>query len=242
VALKLTRRAPFSGRQAGPARKAAGADAECKALTRLLDRSGTWDRDAARPSLVSRRSFGLAAAAAVLLPARRSRADEPSVPVSLQVELLAKVANYDRNLPARAGGKVQVLILTKSGNPDSSRAAGQMQRALGGIAEIAGLPHEEIVLPLADAAALAAAVRAHRAAVVYVTPGLGTDVTDLARALGGVDVLTIAAMAADVARGVVLGFDLVSSRPKLLVNLAQARLQNVAFRAEVLKLMQVESS
>ena len=37
----------------------------------------------------------------------------------------------------------------------------------------------------------------------------------------------------------VFGFDLVSGRPKLLLNLTQAKLQNVAMKAAVLKLMQV---
>jgi len=37
----------------------------------------------------------------------------------------------------------------------------------------------------------------------------------------------------------VLGFELVSSKPRLLVHLSQARKQNVDFRAEVLKLVQI---
>ena len=39
--------------------------------------------------------------------------------------------------------------------------------------------------------------------------------------------------------GIVLGFDVVSGRPKLLVHLTQAKRQNVALRAEALKLMRV---
>jgi hypothetical protein len=46
-------------------------------------------------------------------------------------------------------------------------------------------------------------------------------------------------MADYVPAGIVLGFDLVSGRPKLVVNLSQARRQHVDFRAEVLKLMKV---
>jgi hypothetical protein len=38
---------------------------------------------------------------------------------------------------------------------------------------------------------------------------------------------------------VVLGFDLVSGRPKLLVNLTQAKKQKVDLAAEILKLMKV---
>jgi len=42
-----------------------------------------------------------------------------------------------------------------------------------------------------------------------------------------------------VPRGIVLGFDLVGGKPKMLVNLGQARKQHVAFMAEVLKLAKV---
>jgi hypothetical protein len=37
----------------------------------------------------------------------------------------------------------------------------------------------------------------------------------------------------------VLGFELVSGRPKLVIDLAQAKRQNVLFRAEALKLMRI---
>ena len=39
--------------------------------------------------------------------------------------------------------------------------------------------------------------------------------------------------------GMVLGFDLVSGRPKLLIHVAQARKQNVSFPGSVLSLMKV---
>ena len=42
-----------------------------------------------------------------------------------------------------------------------------------------------------------------------------------------------------VPKGAVLGFDLVSGKPKLLVHLTQAKKQNAAFKAEALKLMKV---
>jgi hypothetical protein len=64
------------------------------------------------------------------------------------------------------------------------------------------------------AAALANAVRAEHASMVFVTPGFADD-------LGAI-------------RG-----DQSSGRPKLLVHLTQAKKQHVAFSADVLKLMRV---
>jgi hypothetical protein len=74
---------------------------------------------------------------------------------------------------------------------------------------------------------------------VYVTPGLADDVDAIAEGLTGVDVLTVSAVALHVAKGIVLGFELVSGKVKLDVNLAQARRQSVAFSAELLQFARV---
>jgi hypothetical protein len=55
----------------------------------------------------------------------------------------------------------------------------------------------------------------------------------------GVDVLSATGVPDYVPSGIVLGFDVVSGRPKLLVHLTQARLQKVELRADLLKLMKV---
>jgi hypothetical protein len=58
-------------------------------------------------------------------------------------------------------------------------------------------------------------------------------------ALSGISVLSVGAVADYALRGAVLGFDLVSGKPKIVCNLTQAKKQDVAFKAEVLKLMRV---
>lgn len=186
-----------------------------------------------------RRAFWLLLLLAFVLVARDAAAEDVPVPISLQAELLAKVAAYDRNLPARAGDRVRVLLVQKPGNDDSARAIVQMQGALGQVGSIGGLPHEDVVVAWSGAAALAQAVRAQHAAIVYFTPGFSGDVDAVRAAFAGVDVLTVAAVPEYVPRGIVLGFDIVEGKPKLLVNLSQAAKQNVAFKAEVLKMMKV---
>lgn len=166
-------------------------------------------------------------------------AEEVVVPVGLQAELLTKVAAYDKNLIARAGDKVHVLILTRAADADSSRAAAQMQTSLASIASIAGLPHDEVVTTFTGGAQLAALIRDRHIAILYVAPGLGPDVEAIRAALDGADVLSASAVPEYVPRGIVLGFDLVSGKPKLLVQLTQARRQHVALKAEVLKIMKV---
>jgi hypothetical protein len=190
--------------------------------------------------MLSRRALALLVLALGLLAGRVGRADEVAVPISLQVDLLVKVAAYDRNLPPRAGGTVKTLILTHAGSADSLRAAAQIDAALKGQGPIANLPHEESTAAYGDAAGLARAVKAQRISIVYLTPGFSDEeIAAIARGLDGADVLTAGAVPGFVPKGIVLGFDLVSGKSKLLCHLEQAKRQNVALSASVLKLMTV---
>lgn len=189
---------------------------------------------------VGRRAALLTTAAfAFNLWANDAHAEDVAVPVGLQAELITKVAAYDKNLPSRAGDRVRVLILQKTDNADSVRVAAQMQKALSETSDIAGLPLETSILAFSSADDLLSAVRSKRASIVYITPGFDGDIAAIARALSGASVLTISALASYVPKRAVLGFDLISGKPKLCINLTQARLQSVAFKPDVLKLMKV---
>jgi hypothetical protein len=170
---------------------------------------------------------------------RRVLAEEVAVPVARQAELLVRVAAYDRNLPARAQGTVRVLILTNPDDADSRGVAAQMDAALRHFDKIAGLPYDVSTLAFPGGAQVAAKCKAEHLSIVYVAPGLDGKVAELAGALGGVDVLSVAALARYVSQAIVLGFDLVSGKPTLVINLPQSRKQNVSIGAEVLHLMKV---
>ncbi len=167
-------------------------------------------------------------------------AEEPTVPISLQARLLAKLTAYDRNMPSRAvGGRLRVGILVKRSDPDSVRTGAEMQRVIGEVHDLAGLPHEEIVLPYESGAALAEAVASKAIAIVYVTAGLEGEVPEIARSLSGASVLTVSAVAGYVPKGIVIGFDAVGGHTQLSIHLTQAKAQHVAFTGEVLQLMKV---
>jgi hypothetical protein len=174
-----------------------------------------------------------------VLAAHPGRAEEATLPIAIQVELLVKVASYDRNFQQRAGDRARVFIFTKPGNGDSARVAAQVEAGLGRVPQIAGLPHDEKVTPYPGAAELANLCRRERAAIVFFGPGFREDIAAIREALDGVDVLSVSAIPEYVEAGIVLGFDVASGRPELLVNLPQARRQKVALRSDVLKLMKV---
>jgi hypothetical protein len=170
---------------------------------------------------------------------RSTDAQSVAVPAPVQAELIAKVCGYDKNYPARAGAKAIVLVTFQASSVESSRVAAQMMAALQDVAQIGRTAHAEQLLPFSDVASLASACRERHASILYVAPGLEDQVPALATALDGTDLLTVAAVTHDVEHGIVLGFDIFEGRPKLLLNLTQARRQRVAFRPELVRLMTV---
>lgn len=165
-------------------------------------------------------------------------ADDVAVPLAMQAKLLATVADYDKGFAERAKDKVKIALLT-SKSPESAHAATQMTGALKALPVIGGLPHEEQVMQFESAGALNAACKAQGISVVFVMPGFQNELGEIKKALDGLSVLSVGSIGAYVQQGIVLGFDVISGKPKLLVNLSQARVQKIAFKAELLKMVKI---
>ncbi len=175
-----------------------------------------------------------------LLFSRELFADEEvAVPVPLQIELLVKVAAYDRNLPARAGDVVRLVILVKNDDAQSRHVAELAARALED-KRVLNLPTEVSQYVYVDGPGLTKTVRDGRVSILYLAPGFGArELLGIARALAGLSVLSSGALARFVETGVALCFDLVGGKPKLLVNLRRAREEGVDLSSQVLKLAKV---
>jgi hypothetical protein len=189
---------------------------------------------------MGRRAFLRLALLAFALVGGTLHADQDVlVPVQLQVELLTKVAAYDKNLPSRARQGIRLLIVSRSGNAAASRVAQQAARALEG-KSIVGQP---VVVSQADfvsGAELARRVKDDGIAILYLTPGFEAgELKAISASLAGSSVLSAGAVASFVRDGVVLSFDLVSGKPKLLVHVRRARDQKVELSSYVLKLVKV---
>lgn len=189
--------------------------------------------------LLSRREFGrilLGGGVLTLLPTE-VRADE-QIPVRVQADLLVKVAAYDMALVARSGER-RVLVFTNPDDDDGERTPKRLKSELAAFERIAGRPHTEDLVRYEGPAAVAEACKKRDAAIAYLPPGLDSKIPAIARALSGIQVLTVAARPEYVRAGAVVGFDLVSGKPQLVVHLGQARKQKVDFKPELLRLAKV---
>jgi hypothetical protein len=104
---------------------------------------------------------------------------------------------------------------------------------------VANQPITAVLYDYTDPAALAAECQKRKAQVTYVSPGLASEVPGIAAALANSGVLTVAAVEQYVPRGAVLGVEVVAGKPRMSVNLAQARAQKLDFPSAVLKLARI---
>jgi hypothetical protein len=175
----------------------------------------------------------------VTWPCRTVQAEDVGVPPRVQAQLITKVPEYDRKFRERAGKRVGVLILSKGAKPESVRAASLLQAALSQEHAIAGLPHETAVMSFTDAVALSAEAKKRSISVVYVPPGFDSELESICSAMQPLGVMTITAVPDYVRRCIVVGFEAVSGKPKLLIHLGQARRHGIEFKSEILKLAKV---
>ena len=162
---------------------------------------------------------------------------EMTVPVDLQLDLMKRVVRFERGFVARVGGQVKVVIVTKTGNAASERAGTQLKTGLEHAPEIAGKPVVVVMQAFTNAAGLRRA--AEGAAIVYLTPGLESDTAAIGAAFAGAPIITISADGEAVASGAVLGFELFSSRPRIVLNMGQATRQTLNFSSDLARLARV---
>lgn len=169
----------------------------------------------------------------------RSLWAETSVPLDLQVELLWKVVRFERGFVERGRDVITLVLVVRPGSPESARAAARLAKLLERSGEVARKPVNVVLHSYASAAQLKAEVLAASAQLVYLTPGLDSEIPAIAGALSGVPVIIVSTDGDQVELGVVLAFALVSGRPRIALNLGQARRQGLDFNSDLFRLARV---
>lgn len=186
-----------------------------------------------------RRTLGLLGAGAAVLCAADALAADPEVPLRLQVSLLDRVIPFDRNFAVRVHDKLSVVVVVDTSSTDSTRIGAELLRELAALETLGNYPFAVSRVAFAGGQELKDECKRLRAGVVYVTPGMREAVVRLATALQGLRVLTVGAVPEQVTEGLVLGSAQRSGRPRVLVNLSQAKLQEIDFRADFLRMAEV---
>lgn len=161
-----------------------------------------------------------------------------TVPITLQVALLDRVLRYERSFAAESS-PVSVLVVMRSSSPESVRVTSQLTAELQRVGALGGRPIEVVTLPYASEDGLRAAIASSSSRLVVLCPGLFDAIDAIQAAAAGSGVIVVSTVGGYVDMGATVGFELRSARPRIAVNLAEARDQRLHFDAQFLRLTRV---
>jgi hypothetical protein len=165
-----------------------------------------------------RRWLLLVSLAVVALPAA---AEEMRLPAGLQAALFKKIFAYDKNLEARDAWSVLVV---HSGSPSAAEEL------------IKGFDDVGIEASAVEASDLVARIQG--AGVVYVLPGVGA--ASVKQLCSDNAVLSVSGLASLAEAGeVAIGLGEEGGKPRIVVNLSRAKMENHTFSSDLLKLATV---
>jgi hypothetical protein len=164
------------------------------------------------------------------------------LPARNQALLLLRVLSYDRNLRARSGAELTVVVAYREGSARSEHER-EIVAALEEAARsftVSGLKARVVSVPWRGAPALAVELRARGAAALYVGESLSEEAAAISAATRGVrSTLSFAPLRAMVEEGLALGLLNAGERARLLVNLAAAREEGADLDSVLLGIVEV---
>jgi hypothetical protein len=188
-----------------------------------------------------RRAIYLVAALLATSIGTRAAVGADEVPAEQQVLILSRALVYDDNFKQRVGTDVRLAVISKAGNTGSDACAAAMIKAFKGVGnlKLAGLPLKTSQVPFKDTAAFGTVIAADEIDVIYLCPGLETNLGDIVDLTRKRRVITVGSREDYVKRGASLGVFLVNGRPTIMVNLPASRSEGASFSSDLLRLATV---
>jgi hypothetical protein len=169
----------------------------------------------------------------------RAQAQEANVPIALQVELLARLLWYERSLQKDVSKELVVLVLERRGDADSQHTAAQLSAQLDRVKELGGKAVSHTRVTYETTAQIARIIEQRRPYLIYFSKGMRGVAKEVVRVQPNRALLTVSTDGYDPSDAVVLGFELESSKPRIVLNLKHARAQKLDFSAQVLRVVRV---
>lgn len=185
-------------------------------------------------------TFGLAfalCATSLLVPMGRVSAD--AAEAARLAPVVARILSYERTLPSRAGGSVDIAVVFAPGSAESREEADAYSVALTRMTgnTVQGLPLR--VSAVAYSASALAALVSGSADVIIVCSGLEGHVPAIAQATRARNVLTVGLMRAHVQQATSIAVVMEDGRPKIVTHLGHARAEGMQFSSQLLRLSEV---
>jgi hypothetical protein len=186
------------------------------------------------------RRDALSVLAALPLVTRRAWAGE--VPPDRQGILILRSLAYDRNLKARAGAVVNILVLFRGGNQPSESTKTDMVGAFEELARsvtVLDRPVKVSAQPFSDGASFEEKLRAVQASVIYVCTGLDDSLAAISEVTRRRSALSVAANEAYLAGGLSIAIVARGSKSTIALNLAASKAEGCEWDPMFLRLAEI---
>lgn len=152
------------------------------------------------------------------------------VPANIQVPLLYKVLNFQKNIQTIKGDTIKIAIVFNDADDESVKVKDDLMTAFAATSSKKIKSRKCKVTPVGADADLS---MFH---VVYFTLGNDTELEAMLELCRPNNILTVTGLADYVNKGVILGLCSENNKPKLFINKKAAQLSKVSFSATLLSL------
>lgn len=172
---------------------------------------------------------------------RTVAAQEGTVPVSVQIPILIKILNFDRNLQGRADGRLVVGVVYQGRYRTSANVADEVCRSLqelspSALGALEALERSCVAIDLDATSSLDSVLRRRRVQVLYVSPLRAFPLADVMAVSRAAGITTVTGVPRYVETGLAIGVDMKGDRPEILINLTASRAEGADLAAHLLKL------
>lgn len=168
--------------------------------------------------------------------------DDAEAPADVQIRILLKALEHDKNLPIRAPDQVVIGVIFAAGEESekASRAVlGFLEEAIKANVQAGGRPLKALKHVFSDAGGLADFIEAEKADFVYIPPGLDASLDALLKVCRDKDVGSLAGSSGYVQEGAAIGIKVQGAKPQMVINLPASQEEGTAFDARLLQLAKV---
>ena len=171
-------------------------------------------------------------------------AQEMDAPVAIQVSILSRLLEFDRNFKSHAGEEIVIGIIYQSRFRASANAKAQVVEALNQATfeHMVSLPVRFVLIEVQEATSFRRLVADSDPDLLYITPLRAFAIDSITAYSREAGVLTYTGVSEYVHAGIATGLGIQSGKPKILVNRRAAQQEGAAFSSELLKLAQLVGS
>jgi YfiR/HmsC-like len=164
-------------------------------------------------------------------------AEQMTLPVQKQVELLLTILPYDRNLATKAGPELAIGIVYDPTDQNSAKATTDLVTAFFQYRgkTVSQLPIKPYTIEYTNNAALESFVKKMGISVLYIAPGNARNLANLLQLSQELHLTTATGVTDYVKQGATLGMTLAQDRTRILINLQSMRLEGSEFKSSLIR-------